>query len=83
MYAINVNRLCQKVIDLEIGNVRVAFDILNPNKSATIGWKAFRDHLVYDIRMDFTRNDKRMKNGHKTSELDQSTYAGVILRGNV
>ena len=36
-------------------NVRVAYEILGPNKSEPIGWKASRDHLVYNVKMEFNR----------------------------
>ena len=40
-------------------------------------------HLVFDVKMDFTRKARWVKDGHKTSDPEQSTYAGVVSRESV
>ena len=59
-------------------NVRVDFEILEPDQSAPIGWKASSGHLVYNVKMEFTCKSQLVKYGHKTSDPDQSTYVGVV-----
>ena len=35
-------------------NARVAFEILEPNQYAPIGWKASSGHLVHNFKIYFT-----------------------------
>jgi hypothetical protein len=37
-------------------------------------------HLVFDVKMDFTRKVRWVKDGHRTIDPDWSTYAGVVAR---
>ena len=61
-------------------NVRVDFEILEPNKYAPIGSKSSDVHLVYYFNMGLIHKAQWLKDGHKTSEPYQYTYAGVVLR---
>ena len=63
-----------------MANFHVAFEILEPNKYAPIGSKSSDVHLVYYFNMDLIHKDQWLKDGHKTSEPYQYTYAGVVLR---
>ena len=36
-------------------NVGVAFEMLSTGKKAPPGWKGASGHLVFDVKMDFTR----------------------------
>ena len=40
-------------------------------------------HLVWDVKMDFTRKARWVLNGHKTLDPIGSTYAGVVSRESV
>ena len=40
-------------------------------------------HLVWDVKMDFTRKARWVLNGHKTPDPIGSTYAGVVSRESV
>ena len=62
--AINVNRLCQEVLDKEIHNLSVAFEILPTGAPVPVVWKKSSGHLVWDVKMDFTQKDRWLKNGH-------------------
>ena len=79
----NNNRFWQNAIDKEMANVKVAFEILENGKSAPPGWVKSSGHLVFDVKMDFTRKARWVKDGHKTSDPEQSTYAGVVSRESV
>ena len=81
--ALNNNRFCQNAIDKEMSNVKVAFEILDDGKSAPPGWTKSSGHLVFDVKMDFTQKARWVKDGHKTSDPEQSTYAGVVSRESV
>ena len=64
-------------------NVRVAFEILDEGAHAPHGWKQVTGHLVWDVKMDFTRKARWVLNGHRTPDPIGSTYAGVVLRESV
>ena len=40
-------------------------------------------HLVFDVKMDMTRNARLVADGHKTADTKGSTYAGVVSRETV
>ena len=66
-----------------MSNVRVVFEILDHNQPAPIGCKASSSNLVSDVKTKLKRKDWWVKYGHKTSEPDQYTYAGVVSRDSV
>jgi hypothetical protein len=61
-----------------MANVIVAFEILDTDKPILIGWKPSSGHLVFDVKMDFTRKACWVKDGHKTPTPIESNYAGVV-----
>jgi hypothetical protein len=50
----NGDRKWQDAIALEMVNVGVAFEVLD-SKPIPIGWRKVTGHLVFDVKMDFTR----------------------------
>ena len=81
--SINGNRYWQNAIDKEMSNVKVAFEILGEGEKAPVGWTQSSGHLVFDVKMDFTQKARWVKDGHKTADPEQSTYAGVVSRESV
>ena len=79
----NGNRFWQEAIDLEMSNVAVAFEILDRDSPIPVGWTPCSGHLVFDVKMDFTRKARWVKDGHLTRDPDTSTYAGVVSRESV
>ena len=60
----NSNTLWQYAYDKVMYNVTIAFEILENDKSAPMGWiKTFR-HLIWDLNMDFTRKSRWVKDRH-------------------
>ena len=55
-------------------NVAVAFEILPQGHSVPPGWRKSSGHLVFDVKMDFTRKTHWVKDGHWTQDPDQSTF---------
>ena len=53
--AINGDRLWQDAIELEMNNVAVTFEILHFNTPIPIGWTQSSGHIIFDVKMDFTR----------------------------
>ena len=79
----NGNTLWRDALKKEMYNVRVAFEILDEGVHAPHGWKQVTGHLVWDVKMDFTRKARWVLNGHKTLDPIGSTYAGVVSRESV
>ena len=79
----NGNRLWQDAIQKEMKNVAVAFEILELGWPIPIGWTRSSGHLVFDVKMDFTRKARWVKDGHRTAEPEISTFAGVVSRESV
>ena len=79
----NKNTYWQDAIDKEMKNVAVAFEILKQGESAPIGWSKSSGHIIFDVKMDFTRKARWVKDGHRTPEPEQSTFAGVVSRESV
>jgi hypothetical protein len=72
----------QDAIALEMVNVGVVFEVLD-GKPIPIGWRKVTGHLVFDVKMDFTRKARWVLDGHKTPDIVGSTYAGVVSRESV
>ena len=81
--ASNGNTLWQTAYIKEMKNVGVAFEILPDGVGAPIGWHKVTGHLIWDVKMDFTRKARWVLDGHKTADQVYSTYAGVVSRESV
>ena len=81
--AANGNTLWRDAINKEMENLKVAFDILEPNKPLPKGYTHASGHLVFDVRMTLERKARWVKDGHRTPEPSWSTYAGVVSRESV
>jgi len=64
-------------------NVGIAFEILSAGKKAPPRCTPATSHLVFDVKMDFTRKARWVLDGHKTANPIGSTYAGVVSRESV
>jgi len=71
------------LLEKEIHNIGIAFEILDPNANVPVGWSHVTGHLVFDVKMDFTRKARWVLNGHRAADPDCSTYAGVVSRESV
>ena len=56
----------------------MAFEILDEGVHVPHGWKQVTGHLVWDVKMDFTRKARWVLDGYKTLDLIGSTDAGVV-----
>ena len=79
----NGNTMWRDALKKEMYNVGVAFEILDEGAHTPHGWKRVTGHLVWDVKMDFTRKARWVLDGHKTPDPIGSTYAGVISRESV
>ena len=64
-------------------NVGIAFDLLEQLERVPPGWNKASRHIIFDIKMDFTRKARWVKDGHKTPDPTTSAYAGVVSRESV
>ena len=79
----NGNTMSRDTLKKEMYNVGVAFEILDEGAHAPHGWKQVTGHLVWDVKMDFTRKARWVLDSHKTLDPIGSTYAGVVSRESV
>ena len=64
-------------------NVGIAFTILDDGVKPSPGWRKASGHLVFDVKMEFTRKARWVKDGHRTPDPFTSAYAGVVSRESV
>jgi hypothetical protein len=79
----NGNTLWQDALSKEMGNVCIAFEIFGPGVKAPPGWHKVSGHLILDVKMDFTRKARWVKDGHKTPDSATSSFAGVVARDSI
>jgi hypothetical protein len=73
----------QKAIAKEMLHVRPAFNILEKGASPPIGSKWIPCHMIFDIKMDFTRKARFVAGGHVTDPPSSITYSSVVARDSV
>ena len=70
-------------LKMEMENVKVDFDIQKDDTPIPVGYKEASGHLVWDVKMDFTRKTRWVKDGHKTDDPEGSNFAGVVSRNSI
>jgi hypothetical protein len=70
-------------IQKEMRNVSVAFDFLPENEPVPIGYTKISLHMVFDIKIDFTRKALLVAGGHVTDVPSNLTYLSVVSRESV
>ena len=63
--------------------VDVAFKILRDNEHILVGYKKASGHLIWSVKMDFTQKAQLVKDVHRTPDLEDSKYAGVVSHESV
>ena len=76
----NGNTLWRDAIKPEMENVSVAFEVLEDGKRPSASHKRVPFHMIYDIKMDFTRKARLVAEGCRTPNPVRSTYSGVVSR---
>ena len=79
----NHNTDWQDALGKEMKNVGIAFKILEDDEVVPVGYTKSSGHLIFDVKMDFTRKARWVKDGHKTPNPDTSSYAGVVSRESI
>jgi hypothetical protein len=70
-------------IQKEMTNNRIAFQFLEDDESVPIGYKWIRCHMIFDVKMDFTRKARFVAGGHMTEPPASITYSSVVSRDSV
>ncbi len=70
-------------IQKEMRNNRLAFQFLESGEEIPIGYKWIRCHLIFDVKMDFTRKARFVAGGHMTDPPPEITYSSVVSRDSI
>ena len=70
-------------ISKEMKNVMTAFEFLEEGQRAPIGYKRIPLHMIFDVKMDFTRKARLVAGGHVTDPPQSMTYSSVVSRESV
>ena len=79
----NGNTLWMDGLNKEMTNVSIAFDFQDHGVKPPPGYTKSSGHLIWDLKMDFTRKARWVKDGHRTPDPTTSNYAGVVSRESV
>jgi hypothetical protein len=60
-----------------------ALNILETDKKAPVGYQAIPYHMMFDVKMDFTRKARFVAGGQVTQPPSTQTYASVVSRNSV
>ena len=75
--------LWKDAIRKEMNAVSVAFEVLPEGLPRPIGYQQIPCHMIFDIKMDFTRKARLVAGGHVTEPPASITYASVVSRDSV
>jgi hypothetical protein len=65
------------------GNIIPALKILEPGEKPPVGSQLIPCHIVFDVKMEFTRKARFVAGGHFTDPPSCQTYASVVSRDSV
>ena len=80
-----------KAIKKEMTKVRVAYkphqslpeEIRNGQVPDMIGYQEIKCHIVFDVKMDFTRKARFVAGGHTTESPTSLTFSSMVSRESV
>jgi Reverse transcriptase (RNA-dependent DNA polymerase) len=65
-------------------NIGMGFEVLEASEAMPVGWSKVTGHMVFDVKMEsFIRKARWVLDGHRTPDVEGSTYAGVFSRESV
>ena len=64
-------------------NMCVAYEILEDGKTTPTGYTKVSGHLIWSVKIDFTRKTRWVLDGHERHDPVGSKYAGVVSRESV
>ena len=75
----NSNTLWKDALAKEMTEVGVAFEALEEEMKAPVGWSKVTGHLTWDVKMDFTRKARWVLDGRKTPNPIGCAHAGAVF----
>jgi hypothetical protein len=80
----NDNTLWMDALAKEMGNTKVAFNILEDGVRSPIDHQFVKCHIIWDVKMEnFRRKARLVAGGHMTTAPAAITYASVVSRESV
>lgn len=88
----NGNTFWRDALKKEMGNVKIAFrahekhtydEVKRGQAKELIGYTEIECHIVFDIKLDFTRKARFVAGGHKAEAPACMTYSSVVSRDSV
>ena len=70
----------ENAIHKEMRNVSIAFELMKPGEKPPADHAYLPCHMVFNVKMDFTRKARYVADGHLTPDPIASTYVGVVSR---
>jgi hypothetical protein len=64
-------------------NNRLALKFLQDKRQVPIGYKWIKCHMIFDVKMDFTRKARYVAGGHMTDPPASITYSSVVSKDSV
>ena len=58
-------------------------DVRSGRIEKLIGYQEIRNHIVFDVKMDFTRKARYCAGGHTTDAPEGITYSSVVSRDSI
>ena len=66
-----------------MNGILLALDFKKEGDKSPVGYTKSSGHLIFDVKMDFTRKARWVKDGHLTPDAIDSNFAGVVSRESV
>jgi hypothetical protein len=54
--------------------------VMDDGSKKPVGYKEIKCHMIFDVKMDFTRKARFVAGGHKTDPPTSITYLSVVSR---
>ena len=61
-------------------NLGIEFEVMGHYENLPVGWHVVTGHIIFNVKVDFTRKARWVLDGHKTAEPKISSYYGVVSR---
>ena len=78
----NGNSLWADALATEMNTILIAFDFRGHSPPPP-GYTPSSGHVIFDVKMDFTRKARWVKDGHRTRDPEGSNFAGVVSRDSI
>jgi hypothetical protein len=77
------NTLWMDALRKEMDAVMIAFEVQPEEVKHVPGYKRIPGHIIWDVKMDFTRKARYVAGGHRTDPPKAITYSSVVSRESV